>query len=358
MKSVLLTLDYELYGNGSGDVFEHMIRPTDRLLRIADEYGVRFTIFFEVIEYLKLKEEWEKGNSMGYASDPIKAIEDQIVDAFRRGHDVQLHIHPQWIDAEFVDGRWTVDLSQWRLGGYIGSGERSLENILRLGKQTIEHLLRPVDSDYECVALRAGGYNIQPSSEIVEAMKRVGLHIDSSIYPGGRESGKLSRYDYTAIPLERGCWQTGEELEFEGTDGIYELPVVALGIPRWRKYCSVDRIKSILRNRKSARETFDAKVGGDGKSSIMGKMSYFLGRESQTWDYCLFTSSLHRRFMRRFADMDRDIFVLVGHPKSFVGESGLRYLLSHMPDEYEYSTVARTYDAVRTQKCCKQTCAG
>lgn len=276
MKSVLLTLDYELYGNGSGDVFEHVIEPTDRLLRIADEYGVKYTIFFEVVEYLKLKEEWDKGNSMGYASDPIKAIEDQIVDAFRRGHDVQLHIHPQWINAQFVDGRWTVDLSQWRLGGYVGSGEHSLENILLRGKQTIERLLRPVDPDYECVALRAGGYNIQPSTEIVEAMKRVGLSIDSSIYPGGRESGELSRYDYTAIPTDIGWWQTGEELERTGTEPIYELPIVALSIPCWRKYCSIDRIKSILRNRKSARETFQAKVSNGG-----GKSDIFLGMKAK-----------------------------------------------------------------------------
>lgn len=346
MKTIVFTLDYELYGNGSGDVFEHMIRPTARLLDIADEYGVKYTIFFEFVEYLKLKEEWDKGNAMGYVDNPVEAIENQIRDACRRGHDIQLHIHPQWVDAQFVDGRWCVDMSSWRLGGYDRSGKYSLENILRMGKHTVESLLRPVDPSYECIALRAGGYNIQPSAEIVKAMKHVGLHIDSSIYPGGRETGSLSRYDYTGISPECGLWQVGDELEKEGMEPVYELPIVAFSIRRWRKYCSVDRIKSILRNGKSARDAFEAKVGGNGRSSLIDKIGYFFGRESQTWDYCLFSTSLHRRFLRRAKAMDRDMFVVVGHPKSFVGDSGLRYMLRHTYKDFSYQTVRTQFSQI------------
>lgn len=347
VKTIIFTLDYELYGNGSGDVFRHMIRPTDRLLRIADEYGVKFTIFFEVIEYLKLKEQWDRGNTMGYDHDPVRAIEEQITEAFRRGHDIQLHIHPQWVDAKFVDGHWCVDMANWRLGGYDKTGEYSLENILRVGKQTIEELLRPIDPSYKCIALRAGGYNIQPSAEIVKAMKRVGLHIDSSIYPGGRETGTLSRYDYTSISPVCGYWQTGDELEKEGMGPIYEFPIVAFDIRRWRKYCSFDRVRSILRNKKSAHDTFEAKVSGNGKPSIIDKIRYFVERESQTWDYCLFSASLHRRFLRRVKTMSRDIFVTVGHPKSFMGESGFRYMLRHTVGKYTYSTLSSVYNAMQ-----------
>ena len=30
MKNIILTLDYELYGNGSGNVFRHIIEPTEK----------------------------------------------------------------------------------------------------------------------------------------------------------------------------------------------------------------------------------------------------------------------------------------------------------------------------------------
>ena len=60
MKSLIFTLDYELYGNGSGNVFTHIIEPTNKILEIADKYNAKITFFFEVVEYWKLKEEWEK----------------------------------------------------------------------------------------------------------------------------------------------------------------------------------------------------------------------------------------------------------------------------------------------------------
>src|SRR5690606_41567748 len=41
-----------------------IFHPTDRILSICDQQGVKLTLFFEVLEYLKIKEEWEKGNRM------------------------------------------------------------------------------------------------------------------------------------------------------------------------------------------------------------------------------------------------------------------------------------------------------
>lgn len=34
MKNIILTLDYELYGNGSGNVFRHIIEPTEKILSL------------------------------------------------------------------------------------------------------------------------------------------------------------------------------------------------------------------------------------------------------------------------------------------------------------------------------------
>ena len=112
MKTLLFTLDYELYGNGSGDVFKHIIEPTDKILGIVEKYNAKLTIFFEVIEYWKLKEEWESGNRMGYDRNPIEAMERQLKRAFEYGHDIQLHL-PNWgrtfastMGRCFLDRKW------------------------------------------------------------------------------------------------------------------------------------------------------------------------------------------------------------------------------------------------------------
>lgn len=171
MKEILFTLDYELFGNGKGDVFELMIHPTKKILAIARKYNAKLTFFFEVIEYWRLKEEWEKGNSMGYSENPIEAIEQQIKGAVIDGHDVQLHLHPQWCDAIWTDKGWKVNLNDWRLGGYKKEGKYSLENLFAQGKKTLEELIKPIKRNYECNAIRAGGYCIQPSEEIVKIIQ-------------------------------------------------------------------------------------------------------------------------------------------------------------------------------------------
>ena len=37
-RQLLLTLDYEIFGNGSGDVRQHMVEPTERMARICERY--------------------------------------------------------------------------------------------------------------------------------------------------------------------------------------------------------------------------------------------------------------------------------------------------------------------------------
>ena len=340
MKHLLLTLDYELYGNGSGNVFEHIIGPTDAILKIAERHNAKVTILFEVIEYWRLKEQWEAGNHMGYAADPIKAMEEQVREAYRMGHDVQLHLHPQWINAEWNDGRWTVDNSYWRLSSLT---EEELIPLFTKGKETLEGIIG--DPHYRCHTLRAGGYNIQPSMAIVKAMRKCGLTVDSSVYPGGYEQGYQTRFDYRKVASDLGEWYCADTLEQahgEPTD-IKELPIVAFPVLRLQKYLSIDRLRAIWRNCRSASESFANKTatGGGAKSSLLGKITFFFKHEAQTWDYCLFSKSMHRSFLKKVRrQKHRRVFVLVGHPKSFVSGTGLEYLLRKAEKEYDFPTIS------------------
>ncbi|GAP80642.1 polysaccharide deacetylase family protein [Porphyromonas gingivalis] len=359
MKQILFTLDYELYGNGTGNVFEHIIKPTEELLAIARRHGIKYTIFFEVVEYWYLKREWERGNKMGYTEDPISAMEQQLREAYLQGHDVQLHLHPQWIGAVHQDGQWRLDLSNWCLGRYQGGGEYSLLSLLKRGKETIEEIIRPVDPHYSCIALRAGGYNAQPSEEIVRAMRQVGLKVDSSIYPGGFETGVLSNYDYTSVAPGLGHWYVEDRLEYSthGVTDIMELPIVAFPIRRLQKYLSSDRIKALFQNRKSAADTYSAKTAN--KGGIWGKISYFVELEWQTWDFCLFSKNLHRRFLKRIeSQRGRKEFVLVGHPKSYVSGESFNYLIGQLKSSYQFLSMTELYDQrlkIGTKKGVKDT---
>ena len=102
MLKSLFTLDYELHGNGDGSPYELMVEPTKRMLDLFDRYDAKLTIMADVAEILKFREYRETHEKDHFH---FAAIEDQLRDAIQRGHDVQLHIHSSYYNAEFSDGR-------------------------------------------------------------------------------------------------------------------------------------------------------------------------------------------------------------------------------------------------------------
>lgn len=355
MKYLVFTLDYELFGDGSGDVFKHIVAPTNVILDVAERHGAKITAFFEVVEYWRMKQEWESGNHMGYDHNPVEAMEKQIVDMIRRGHDVQLHIHPQWVDAKWRDDHWEIDYKNWRLSDF-NTPSMTLKQLLSKGKQTLEKIIKPHFPAYECLALRAGGYNAQPSMEIVEVMRECRLKVDTSVVPGAKEQGSLSLYNYSSSPSDVGHWFVGEKLEDPSDEdtGIIEYPIVSYPIVRLFKFMSLTRIKSILINRKSAQASFSAKTTSSGTGSgvgVLNKLSYFFKKEYQTWDYCLFPKWLHAYFLHKISKQkSRDIFVVIGHPKSLVSTQSMEYLINKTSSKFVFSTISSISEKLFSDK--------
>jgi len=343
--NIALTFDYEIYGDGSGDVFSHMIYPTERILSICEANNIRTTIYFEVIEYLKMKRAWEKGNKMGYVNNPIEAIDRQLKTAALAGHDIQLHIHPQWVDAEYTD-RWVVDFNNWRIGDFVGKQNYSLEDLLREGKEAIEALINPVVPHYKCIAFRAGGYNIMPSKKVYDAMINTGLKMDSSVYPGGHEQGALSRYDYRETDNGKDFWWVQpDDFSKQGRGSlVMEIPIFALAQSRLNKL-SVERFKSAFQNKQSAINSLKKKTN---KLSLAGRLKYMLKKEAFTWDFCLFSTRLHNRFLRyikRHLINQRQYFVLIGHPKNFTTDTCFRrFIRNAKKDGAQFMTLSEFYD--------------
>ena len=317
---LILTLDYELFGNGSGNVFKHIIEPTNKLLELCNKYDIKITIFFEILEYLKIKEVWQSGNSMGYEKDPANAIENQIKKAYKQGHDIQLHLHPQWLNGKYENG-WIVNNSLWRLPEVTNQNSGySINELLKIGKSTIENLLKPINSKYTCNILRAGGYNILPSEQVVKAMINNDFIADSSVYPGGFINSDLSKYDYRSIKRNIPYWwiEDYDVLKQSATKtNILEFPIFSLPI---RKFHKLDRqrIKVKLQNKDYAKQQLKQKSKN---KNIINKMKYYFEKESTTWDYLLFNNKKMNKFLKKVqAINDRSTykthpFVMIGHSK-------------------------------------------
>ena len=75
-------------------------------------------------------------------------------------HDIQLHLHPQWLGAEYSEKGWLLNESLHRLANVATEkrdNEINLIELLHNGKETLESLIQSVDKTYRCRVLRAGG---------------------------------------------------------------------------------------------------------------------------------------------------------------------------------------------------------
>lgn len=225
---IILTVDYEIFGNGTGSLNNCLISPTNRILNIAESYNAPVTLFVEMLEFDSMKREWFNGQSD--MALQIASVEQQICNAVMRGHDVQLHLHPQWIGAKHLkNGLWQLDNSRWRIGDLSSS---EVKKILVFGKTALEDILNPIMPQYRCKVFRAGAWCIQPSYHIIRCLMELGFKIDSSVAPGlfNRASGDW--FDFRAAPNNLGWWHVSNDVCSVATSGLVEVPIAVSRISK------------------------------------------------------------------------------------------------------------------------------
>jgi hypothetical protein len=220
MLRVIFTLDYEIHGNGEGCPYALMVEPTNRMMDLFDQYGAKLTIMADMAEILKFKEYKGQTGQDDYYYDAIVA---QLQDAIRRGHDVQLHLHPSYFNARQEEGRWIQDWSEYNVAT-LSLGR--INEILLLGKQTLEEILNPVMPDYTCIAFRAANWSMSPSTNVVQALTNNGFKIDTSVFKHGHREGEVC-FDYSTAPSELVPWRINkEDICARSEDGnVFEFPI-------------------------------------------------------------------------------------------------------------------------------------
>lgn len=211
---ILLSFDYELpLGGVNGTYNDSLFSPTNQLLNLADKFKVPLNFFADVLSVKRFDELGIKGYSEDFKS--------QLNDAFQKGHDIQLHLHPHWLDTDIVDGVFHTS-EKYSLGDVVDQ----IDDVVKNGIQILKNITQ--DSKYQPVAFRAGGYVLNPNTEeILKSLQKAGIKIDSSICKGYFFKSNLSTVDYTNVP-KKANWRLDHEGDFsrESTDGLYEIPIV------------------------------------------------------------------------------------------------------------------------------------
>jgi hypothetical protein len=183
--------DWEVRGNGTGDPRVLQFEPMRKLVKIFNEHGIRGSFNAEVMQQLTYRSQQERFPELKAVADEWEKV---VMDSFRQGHDIQLHLHPQWLGANYQGH------GNWKLGGdwsILNYPNQQIRAMLVSGKQYLETLLRKIDPGYSCVSFRAGSWCAAPSDSLLPILSELGIVFDMSIVAGIRNDTPQVKLDYT-----------------------------------------------------------------------------------------------------------------------------------------------------------------
>lgn len=184
-----LTHDWELRGDGSGDIEQIQFAPLRRLLEMYAKAGARTTILPDLMQQIRFRRLQKEHPELRLAANQW---DEQAGEALRQGHDIQLHLHPHWLNGKYENGQWQL-AGDWSILNY---DRETAWAMLAEGKQYLENLLQPIDPTYRCVAFRAGALAAAPSDHLFHSLVSLGIKLDVSIAAGLFVDDQKLKLDY------------------------------------------------------------------------------------------------------------------------------------------------------------------
>lgn len=194
-KKIILSFDYELFfGDRSGTVLKSIIEPTNKLMDVMEQNGFRGNFFVDYLMFRALEKLTEK-----QAVADLKLLKKQIKNMVSRGHRVELHLHPHWVDAKY-NGNGTWNFSDFTHYSLSSLDENTIVEMFKEGTDYLNNLAGEVEPGYKVVAFRAGGWAVQPFHSLKKAFLMTGLFIESSVMRGAFAENEGSYYDFRKAP--------------------------------------------------------------------------------------------------------------------------------------------------------------
>lgn len=326
MLNIVISFDYELYlGKNYYSCEQVLFEPTNRILDILEKRNVPATFFADVCSVFQ--------HDRYGLTEYSKCFGDQICRMVKGGNDVQLHIHPNWLKSYPENGQWKFDKDSYRIHYFNDKEDEewTMNSIIKKGVSFLNDTLRSVNSEYKCIAYRAGGFAIQPHENLFSLLHENGIVIDSSVVVNDSLQKGIASYDFRNTPSQLNWWVSSKDLMKESvvnskdSTGIWEVPVMTI------KNSLLERL--LLSNKKrvfisgkamghpiaiEAQKRFEKweKV----KRILLYNRSYRrLSLDAMNAHY------LYKKVMKiynKFDAKNEDIYIsLIGHPKAFTGEA-------------------------------------
>lgn len=354
---MILTSDYEVWGNGSGCVENCIIEPAERMLQIAEKFKAPITFFLDICEFWAFQEIERKG-LFNNKYIPATLIREQLRTAVKLGHDVQLHFHPQWLNYKFISNQnWQLDSRYWRLPDveHYHNSEWNLENLFDKGISTLNSLFDDITPGYKVSTFRSGAWCIQPSEKIIEVLAKKGFAMDSTVAPGIKKNESQTKFDFSLHP-NLPFWKVADKSLLElGQESLIEIPIattyVSVARSIFYKIQKLKGFKSILPKgcyKKEMKDVEDVTFKTNRAHSFFGTTKSMLNFS----DGSSF-SEMKYIFSKYVNQFDRSKYpvlpvVAISHPKTFGEKNSFEKFLKWLNErgDVEFSTYHKVLNEI------------
>ena len=248
MKNLILTFDYELFLNESGTIENCILKPVNQLRSILKKGNIKAVFFIDVLFLIRLEEE--------KLHDQYAQVKNNIQELIKDGHDIELHLHPHWIDAKY-----DVKKGIWNLKDNKNYRVHKVSKNLRIklfsdAYHLLDKIGKEVKWDFKITSFRAGGLCLQPFKDFEPLFKQFDILIDSSVAPEMVTETETHYYNYNNAP-QNGVYKFSSDPLIEKSNGEFiEFP-----IPHFKKNL-LDKFIGKLKKENQSNVIF-----GDGKPS-------------------------------------------------------------------------------------------
>jgi len=297
MIDCIFTIDYEIYGDGTGSLKDLVFEPAKQLKGLFEKWNVRFVSFVEVAEFEKVDV---------FGTDPaIGLVKQQIRDLYESGFEIGLHLHPQWCNARYDHGRWVLDVTEYNLCTL------SQKRIAEIVERSLGYLRNVLEQpDFSPLSFRAGNWLFQPTRTAARVLSDHGIKIDSSVFKGGVQ--RNHQLDYRPALKNGYYWPFTDNANEPNPGGTWiEVPIHTEMVPFWQMTTS-------------KRMSFGGNVGMAGQSvqrKLNRALDFLRFRYPRKFDFCRMTlaemTSMVERVIQEDAQQPKLYrpLVAIGHTK-------------------------------------------
>ncbi len=175
--TILIEDDWEISGNGLGNVGDLQYLPAIQFMDIADSFGIKLTFMVEVAQQLSFSKYQQQDRNVKIQKE---LWDESVLLMVERGHDVQLHLHPQWINAEYRNGYFFIN-NQWNIGLYDFNAQ---EDLITSSCEYLNSLIKPIKPNYRICAFKGGSWGLQPSADLLKILSQNGIKIVMGVIKG------------------------------------------------------------------------------------------------------------------------------------------------------------------------------